>query len=104
MKFKKNFKLIDKYVTFGLLIKIYILIKRWNYFFLYIKQFTFTKKFNNKNIVFYNYKYNYLSELSDKYSSDKAGNIQYGIFKIFFLVCFQVGFNISWIDVCKVLC
>jgi hypothetical protein len=72
MKFKKNFKLIDKYVTFGLLIKIYILIKRWNYFFLYIKQFTFTKKFNNKNIVFYNYKYNYLSELSDKYSSDKG--------------------------------
>ena len=72
IKFKKNLKLIDKYITFGLLIKIYILLKRWNYFFLYTKNLFFKKKFNKKNIVFYNYKYNYLSELSDKYSSDKG--------------------------------
>ena len=72
IKFKKYLKLIDKYITFGLLKKIYILVKQWNYFFFHIKNFFFIKKFNNKNIIFYNYKYNYLSELSDKYSSDKG--------------------------------
>ena len=72
IKFKENLKLIDRYITFGLLLKVYIYLKRWNYFFLYIKKFSFIKKFNNRNLVFYNYKYNYLSELSDKYSSDKG--------------------------------
>ena len=72
IKFKKYLKLIDKYITFGLLKRIYILVKQWDYFFFHIKNFFFIKKFNNKNIIYYNYKYNYLSELSDKYSSDKG--------------------------------